>query len=457
MPEFRAYPRLEVFERLQISDGLTITAERWREAHGYHRQRQNFQYQALYEPGIVYGLGVAPLLDQPDGRLLQIQPGVAIDIEGNPIVVSLPEEFRLTSEASEGQSLLVYLAVNYVDPDTLRYNTTIRSVKETFRIVEKLHLGPEDVEICRVLLQPGATQIQIPRDVFRPVANELDFRGRYHPRPYPQLWVQVGQITADRPSQPGSPRGFTDLLRSLPGLYPELRGVPTIQTYTAQTLGRESALDCHLLQIPLNLLLSVPAPAILRLQTYLAQGGLLLVTADFADVNLLDLLDIGYELRSGLQDAERDRDLYDQTGAQLIAEITANQSAINQRLSEIQQQLGAMADRLRVPLVGNGDLEPDHPLRCHPFLFSQNPERLGHPIYVKNWGGLVLLVGDLTVCWGRDATPPLSREVLRSAQEWGINLLHFAAQRRQWLQAMRSQPTASSITPDSLQQRIQTS
>ncbi len=70
MSDPRPYPRLQPFERLQISDGITINAERWQFAHEYHRQRQNFQYQALYEPGIVYGLGVAIIPGQPDGRLV---------------------------------------------------------------------------------------------------------------------------------------------------------------------------------------------------------------------------------------------------------------------------------------------------------------------------------------------------------------------------------------------------
>jgi hypothetical protein len=130
MSDFRAYPRLNEFERLQISDGLAINAERWQHAHNYHRQRQNFQYQALYEPGIIYGLGVAIVPDQPDGRLLQIQPGVAIDIEGNPIIVKQPEEFRIASEPSAGQTLCVHLAVSHVDPDTLRRATGTKTVAE---------------------------------------------------------------------------------------------------------------------------------------------------------------------------------------------------------------------------------------------------------------------------------------------------------------------------------------
>jgi hypothetical protein len=454
MSDFRTYPRLEAFERLHISDGLTINAERWQQAHGYHRQRQNFQYQALHEAGIIYGLGVAIVPDQPDGRVLQIQPGVAIDIEGNPIIVRQAEEFRIMSEPPEGQTLLVHLALNYVDPDLLRLNPSTRVLQESFRIVEKVQLDPQDVEICRIHLQSGVTQLQPPMDVFAPSTNQLDFRGRCHPQPYPQFWVRVGQVTNDLASDRPVQQGLTDLVKSLSGLYPALRGKPP-QSFSAKFLGRSSILDCELLYISQRILLALSNPALQSLSTYLAKGGVLLVVTDFSDLDLLDLLEIGKELQLGLAEAKRDPDLFRQTGTSLKDEIEANQTAIAQQLTATEQQLTAIAARLGITLSGSGDLHDDHPLVCQPFLFSQLPQVLGHPISVKNWGGLVWMVGDLSQSWGRNAALALPREVLRSAQEWGINLLHFAAQRRQWLQAMQPLPSASGAAIDSLQRRTQ--
>lgn len=454
MADDRVYPRLEAFDRLHISDGLTITADRWQQAHNYHRQRQNFHYQALHEPGIVYGLGVAPILDQPDGRLLQVQPGVAIDCQGNPIILQTPEEFRITSEAPAAQPLWVYLVVNYVDPDDLRRLPTAKTVRETFRLVEKLHLDPNDVELCRLYLLPGASTIQVPVDVFAPQANQLDFRHRRVPQAHPPLRVRVGQITSDRPTETATHQGLSDLLRSLMGLYPALGADSTLQTLSAKALSRESAIASHLLQVAYPTLLALSNPALQRLQTYLATGGVLLVTVDFAEINVLDLLDVGQELQLALAEAERDGELA-HTTRQLQAEITANQRAIAQRFQEVEQPLLALSNRLGIDLTTSGDLAADHPLRSHPFLFSQLPYHQGHPIQVKNWGGLVLLVGDLPPAWSRAATPPLPREVLRSAQEWGINLLHFATQRYHWYQAMHPLPPPPhpSTATDTLQNR----
>lgn len=455
MSDFRPYPRLEAFERLHISDGLTINAERWQQAHGYHRQRQNFHYQAVYEPGIVYGLGVAPVPDQPDGRLLQIQPGVAIDIEGNPIIVGQPEEFRIASEPVQGEPLVIYLAVSYVDPSELRRIPSTKTVQETFRIVEKLHLAPGDVELCRIRLQPGAVSIQAPTDVFHPIANQLDLHGRSYPSPYPQFQVQVGQIIHDRVIDGVTLNGLEDLLRSLKGLYPSLGGSPAVQTFSSVTLGQTVTIQCQLLHISYRLLQTLTDVALQRLQSYLTEGGVLLVVADFDEVDLLDLLNIGQELRSGLEEAERDPDLLRQTGAQLQAEIAANRSAVAERLAAINSPLASVTAQLGLSLSESGDLSDDHPLRGQPFVFSQLPQRLGHSIVVKNWGGLVLMVGDLTHCWGRAATPEIPRETVRSAQEWGVNLLQFAAQRWQWTQALKPRSAIPDAPVDSLQRRVQ--
>ncbi|MDX2097623.1 MAG: hypothetical protein SFW36_07585 [Leptolyngbyaceae cyanobacterium bins.59] len=455
MPDFRSYPPLEVFERLQARDGLSINAERWHQAHSYHRRRQNFHYQALYQPGIVYGLGVAPISDQPDGRLLQIQPGVAIDIEGNPIVLKQPEEFRLASEPGEGQTLLVYLAVSYVDPDTLRQSPHTELVQETFRIVEKLHLAPQDVEICRILLQAGATQIHVPPNPFFPGFNQLDLRGRTYPQPYPALQLKVGQILRDGTPDPEATRGVTGLLRSLPALSPFLQADPAVQTVGVRDLYRDISLDCQLLSISYGLWQNLPGPAWDSLKRYMAAGGVLLLVVDFHEARLNDLLMLERELEAGLVDAEKDPEIFEQIGEPLKQEIEANQQAIIHSLAELEQQVAIGATRLGLPLTASGDLEPDHPLRCQPFRFSQFPKCPDYPIVLKNWGGLVFMVGDLSRCWGADPAQNLSREEVRSAQEWGVNLLHFAAQWWEWTRSMQSPPASPNGSVDTLQRRTQ--
>ncbi len=40
--------KIEPLSRLVVRDGLLLNAERWRQAHQYHRQRQNLHYQSLH-------------------------------------------------------------------------------------------------------------------------------------------------------------------------------------------------------------------------------------------------------------------------------------------------------------------------------------------------------------------------------------------------------------------------
>ena len=134
-------PSIKPFDRLQAADGLLINAERWRTAHDYHRHRQNTHYQCLNQPGIVCGLGVrdipAPSKVQAkyrDGRWVQIQPGIAIDVAGNLIVVNRHYDYPIDLDVASSQPMMVYLVVSYVDPDEIRRSQQSETILETYRI-----------------------------------------------------------------------------------------------------------------------------------------------------------------------------------------------------------------------------------------------------------------------------------------------------------------------------------
>ena len=97
-------PTIAPMQRQQVRDGLLLTAERWQRAHDYQRKRQNLHYQSINQPGIVCGLGVRVIpapeevaAQYRDNRWVQIQPGIAIDLEGNPIVVPHQINFRIAT------------------------------------------------------------------------------------------------------------------------------------------------------------------------------------------------------------------------------------------------------------------------------------------------------------------------------------------------------------------------
>jgi hypothetical protein len=70
-------------------------------------------------------------------------------------------------------------------------------------------------------------------------------------------------------------------------------------------------------------------------------------------------------------------------------------------------------------------------------LFAALPSFNQQPIHLLYGGGIVLVLGDLCAAWGLDEQLSLSRENIRTAQELGINILHFAWRRRQLTQLSR--------------------
>jgi hypothetical protein len=403
-------PPIQPFERLQVTDGLLMTADRWRQAHDYHRRRQNVLYQALHQPGIVSGLGVH-LIPAPayaptkyrDGRWVQIQPGMAIDLAGNPIVVSQPIDFRITTKPVNSTPLMVYLVLSYVDPDTLNLQEQRETVEETFRVDEK-NAPPDalEVEICRILLQPNVAELACPIDVLHPTENQLDFRHRIQAQVRSQATVQMAQVTQGEANDAQQLAQLDALNAALSSLYPALQGCPVGQT-PLPGKPQTTAADYDLLYLSSEHTLSLTEPEIVALKEYLNQGGT------------------------------------------LLADVPANGAAFAKSVMALAQQIGT-------PLEYLNRLDRRHPLRTQPFLFAALPRLADRPIQVLTGGGIVLVMGNLAAAWDLDEEFSLPRETIRTAQEFGINILKFACQRRSLTRLAGAQPaipTASSPSPGS--------
>jgi len=396
-------------ERLQIQDGLLINAERWKRSHDYHRQRQNIHYQSLHEPGIVHGLGVS-LIPAPkdvpsqynDGRWLQIQPGIAIDIHGNPIIIPQPMDFHISADITEEKPRLIYLVVRYVDPDTLQRKQVSEFETETFRIDEKT--TPPDafeVELCRILLQPGLVTLENPQDVFYPSLNSLDFRFRKIARSRPTAVVRVAHLDTHETKEGNSFANLSYLLRYTESLTCNLQGNEQIARLNFPLIDLNIATNYDLLFITGREPLILNPQELANLKSYLDAGGVLLVESPTDAVDRLEsVLDITENLGTPLEDLRR--------------------------------------------------LERNHPLRTQPFLFAALPTFNQKPMQILIAGGIVLVIGDLSLAWGLDEKLTLSREVIRTAQELGINILNFAYNQKQMTQLRQQNATPIATKPDPL-------
>ncbi|WOD37093.1 hypothetical protein [Nodosilinea sp. E11] len=438
-------PPTRPLERLQVTDGLLLTADRWRVAHRYHRQRQDLHFQALYQPGIVHGLEVWPTVAPPqvshqyqDGRWIQVQPGLAIDRQGNPIVVSRPVEYHIAAQPGP-QPLQVYLVLSFVDPDQLEGQAGTHVVQETFRLEEKV--SPPDsseIELCRILLGPGNEALRSPRNSFAPVAQDLDLRQRPRVQRRPQGQLRLGYLApvSGPVSGPAIATALQGIVDALPGLYPALQGHATIDPLP---LDRPMApatdpAAYDLLYVAYGDSQRLPQTSLAPLQTHLAQGGVLLLEVPATGTPLDDLLQIWSDVVKVLA-ASTPTVANQAKYAQLHTERAELERCMALELTQMIPSLASLVDvdtTTGATWAQLGTLSAQHPLQVHPFRFGMLPLIYDRPLALFNWGGVVVVVGDLISAWGGEQAYFLPRETIRSAQELGINLLHFAWQRRLW-------------------------
>ncbi|MEO1590742.1 MAG: hypothetical protein AAFU71_05555 [Cyanobacteria bacterium J06632_22] len=401
---------LTPLQRLQVNDGLLITADRWQIAHGYHQQRQKIHYESLHHGGIVSGLGVAvgPVPESApskyrQSRWLTIQPGLAIDTWGNPIVVANSESCYLSAQLTE--TTTIYIVLRHSDRSSADAAAGTDIVQEAFQILEKNSPAePGEVELCRVRLTPEATEIVSPVDVFNPLENQLDLRFRNPVRARPSRSATVSAW----PRRSDVLRQFQGLAETLSGLYPALQA-ETVPNPEAGDLTHLSHRDFQQLDRSEQQ----------QMAAHLRGGGVLLVEAEWGQLGEL------YQIEAELQCA---------IAAGQLGTPSALQQDAERELAEVQQTLQHRVDELSRPLVQWLDQEdlPTAPglaaeVRSQPFTFAQWPTLHSVPVGLYGWGGLLLLVGPLPRTW---CGVNLPRHEQRSAQELGINLLHFAAQRR---------------------------
>lgn len=428
---------LQPLERLLVRDGLLLNADRWRRSHDYHRQRQNLLTQALYQPGIVSGLGVTAIeapdkvaAQYRDGRWVQIQSGLAIDGLGNPIIVDSPLEFRLATLTAQ-QPVTVYLVLSYVDPENLRRNPTQEFVPETFRIDEKTSPPSNaEIELCRVQLQPGKVTLSNAQNPFSPAPNTLDLRYRDFAQLRETCQFRAVYCNPEPENEPICAQNLGYLMRSLRYLCPHLAAG---QAPISLDLSQDGdPIDCDLVYMTYTQLQNLSDRDREHLQAYLAQGSTLYIEVIDSNSNLEILKATIAELQSAIADV-KEAPQYDTIRRDLEQELSACEADYRLAVARLSEIIQNHAQSLACSDFNhNGSISPSHPLYQEPFLFAQWPKIDNLSLEFLAWNGIVVGIGSLSSAWG--IHPPRSREIIRNAQEMGVNLLYFAWRRRYLLQ-----------------------
>jgi hypothetical protein len=378
-------PSINPFERFQASDGILVNATRWKYAHDYHRRKQCFFYQTLYQPGIVSGLGLKILNGGSQGGdssgerpLVEIQPGIAIDYLGNPIIIPESQAIYIDKEPNLDKPLTIYLVVSYQDPDDLENPQNTDLVREQFRIDVKSDLpNIDEIEICRILIPAGdPIYLSVSQNVFLPGAHCLDFRFRNTVTLRPQKYVRIAQVKHAGKEYNRNFINLTYLLKATSTLYFPLEGIAPVGLVQWQ---EESIYDYDLLYVT------------------------------------------GSEFRFNQQDVAPWQN-YLITGGVIVVDLRSNEN------SAVEYMQNFLQNELKIALK---PLPERHLLRQEPFLFSALPSTVStQGIKVFTSEGIILILGDLGSTWGVDEKLSVPRPTIRTAQEFGVNILYHTWQRR---------------------------
>ncbi len=174
----------ELTERLNYFTGFFTTARDWTEGQNYHIEKRRLHNRGLHTSGIIPGEGEDFFVEATGGMTVSVLPGAAIDGAGNDICI---EETRVVTIDISGYALpeTVYIGVRYNETPTHyvqnmenpEYSGHTR-VSETPSIIVGSERPDNNiwVEIARIHVQAGATEILNPTDPYNPGGNEIDRR-----------------------------------------------------------------------------------------------------------------------------------------------------------------------------------------------------------------------------------------------------------------------------------------
>lgn len=362
---------------------LPIDAEIWREAHGHHALHRHLHAVAAHRPGIVFGLEV--VASKVKERTVVVAPGVGIDTNGQTIVLEEPVSFTI-EEARQ-----IFIVLSFLRAADRNSAVTVGGGQQFYREVEGRDLrqtkeppAAPSLELARLFRSSPDKPIRDAAKAFTPGNDEINLL--YRPIAFPHCYADVGvgelSYVPKTGAAPWNPNraGLWNLLRE----------------------GNGSGFH-----------LAFTGPLNLRAATF---GG--------GDPALLYVA--GRQGFQPLADAETDglRRFLD-AGGLLFGEASGGSDEFAQGFRELAGRLGATLTE-----VGGG-----HPLLTAHHVFSAPPPgaQEGGRLQADLDAGVLFGTHDYGAAWQGEIADPGAADArarIRQAQEFGMNLIALAAQRR---------------------------
>ncbi len=358
-------------KKIKASNGMAVTAEVWEESHAYHYQQQRLHSLFGHGAGIVTGLDV--IASDPPDTSVYILPGIAVDSTGQTVVLPQPVSYDIGDEL-EG---LLYVLLSYGESrprpaDGAGQADGVMYVHTEFSIFARTALPTTPVvELARIQRQSRKATFQDAVNPSQPGLNEIDVRFR---------------------QEVGAPHEATVAVCYL-GEADKKHGLGA--NYLARALNNSGRFRVQIDDdVPL-------APGVEK-------------------NTLIYVVGAGkFELSRGQINGLTN---YIQKGSGTVL-IEASNAAAGAVFMGFLDAAG----------LGIDTLSPGHRLLTEPYLFGAAPpgyETQGKP-QVSVGEGVIFSTCEYGRLWqGERRGGPASREEIRSAMEWGGNIISYALERQ---------------------------
>ncbi len=372
-------------------EGLVVDADTWRDAHNYHREHQRLHILTFHQTGIVGGLEVAAN-DPPDLSVI-INPGIGIDPEGNTIIVSKSQKYKLQTRKKGTIYLVILFREIPGGPYQPAKDGQPSRIVEGYRIEERGELPNEPyLELARIEFDPAEEVIKEPKTPAKPGKNEIDFHFRQAAAAPPPV--------APAPEKP----------KSVPEPPPQQER-ETITVGHAVLGGADS--DLHVAGLG-NLVREINTKGIVELKLVenisLSKG---LGKCDILYLTGNSSFELSADERSAMGKLM-------EAGGIIFGEGCSEGDVKGSK--EFGLAFNKLAGQLKCKLE---NVQRDHPLLSAAHIFSAVPE--GAMAGMLLAGGRMIYSGsDYGCAWqGGHQDDPLSREIIRSSVEMGYNIAAY--------------------------------
>lgn len=375
-------------KRVDAEDGMAVTANVWELAHEYHRQRLRFHDLLRHGPGILTGLEV--IASDPADSTVYVMPGIAVDSCGEVIALTAPMAYDLGSS----HGLLFLLLTYHESRHSLRPghdDDEIPTIDCQFGI-EATVSPPEEayVELARVRRPDHGGAVTDARDPLHPLPNELDLRYR------PQIPFTGHRVVSIAVCPVGADTGTT-----------HDQGVD----HLARTLRQSGYRVCVDHAVPLTAALG-RGPGAYTLLHLVGRGAFKPSRDEMIALNA-----------------------YLEAGGTVLFESCPPDASGGEPLAD-----ASFLDLLSSLGIKLDELPRGHELLLNPHLFAAPPSGSAGAAsgtggdgsaHVMAAGGVIFSRCDYGCLWQGDrGGGPASRDEIRTAMEWGENLVTFALARR---------------------------